>query len=61
MSNYWNDPGLVQPVEERRRSRFWLFFPFLLLFALIGAYSAYWVYARGRIARDWRLSVPLRA
>ena len=34
MSNYWNDPGLVQPVEERRRSRFWLFFPFLLLFAL---------------------------
>ncbi|KDA03407.1 DUF2125 domain-containing protein [Hyphomonas oceanitis] len=49
MSNYWNDPGLVQPVEERRRSRFWLFFPFLLLFALIGAYSAYWVYARGEI------------
>ena len=49
MSKFWNDPGLVKPLAERRRSRFWLFFPFLLLVAVIGAYSAYWIYARAEI------------
>ena len=49
MSKYWNDPDLVKPLAERRRSRFWLFFPFLLLVAVIGAYSAYWIYARAEI------------
>jgi hypothetical protein len=51
MTDYWEDPGLVKPLAERRRTRFWLFFPFLLLIAMIGAYSAYWIYARGEIER----------
>jgi hypothetical protein len=49
MSDFWNDPGLVKPLAERRRSRFWLFAPFLLLIVLIVGYSAYWIYARGEI------------
>lgn len=51
MTDYWNDPGLVKPLAERRRSRFWLVAPFLLLIALIAAYSAYWIYARAEIKR----------
>ena len=51
MTDYWKDSGLVKPLAERRRSRFWLFAPFLLLIAVIAAYSAYWIYARAEIER----------
>ena len=49
MNDYWNDPALVTPLAERRRSRFWLFAPFILLIVVIAAYSAYWIYARAEI------------
>jgi hypothetical protein len=49
MTDYWKDSGLVKPLAERRRSRFWLFAPFLLLVAVVAAYSAYWTYARAEI------------
>ncbi|KCZ91634.1 DUF2125 domain-containing protein [Hyphomonas johnsonii] len=51
MSNYWNDPGLVEPLAKRRRSRFWLYFPFVLFILGVLVYSAYWIYARAEIER----------
>ncbi len=33
----------------RRKSRFWLFAPIVVVLALFGAYSAYWVYLRGQL------------
>ena len=43
-------------MSTRRRSRFWLFFPFVLLLIVIAAYSAYWAYARSLLDQgidDW--------
>lgn len=42
---------MAQPSTARRRSRFWLIFPFFLLALIIAAYSAYWFYARGQLER----------
>lgn len=50
---------MAQPSTTQRRSRFWLFFPYIILLILIAAYSVYWTYARGLIERgidDWMMA-----
>lgn len=47
---------MAQSSTTQRRSRFWLFFPYIILLILIAAYSVYWTYARGLLERgidDW--------
>lgn len=41
---------MTDPLPTRRRSRFWLYGPFMLLVVLAAAWSAFWFYARDRIA-----------
>lgn len=43
---------MTDPLPTRRRSRFWLYGPFMLLVVLAAAWSAFWFYARGRIATE---------
>lgn len=43
---------MTAPLPTRRRSRFWLYGPFMLLVVLAAAWSAFWFYARGRIATE---------
>ncbi|WP_306223039.1 DUF2125 domain-containing protein [Bosea beijingensis] len=43
---------MTDPLPTRRRSRFWLYGPFMLLAVLAAAWSAFWFYARGRIATE---------
>ena len=40
---------MVEPSTTRKKSRFWLYLPFGLLLALVAAWSAYWLIARGQI------------
>jgi len=43
---------MTAPLPTRRRSRFWLYGPFMLLVVLAAGWSAFWFYARGRIATE---------
>ncbi len=43
---------MTDPLPTRRRSRFWLYGPFMLLVVLAAGWSAFWFYARGRIATE---------
>ena len=43
---------MTDPLSTRRRSRFWLYGPFMLLVVLAAAWSAFLFYARGRIATE---------
>jgi hypothetical protein len=43
---------MTDPLPTRRRSRFWLYGPFMLLVILAAGWSAFWFYARGRIATE---------
>ena len=43
---------MTDPLPTRRRSRFWLYGPFMLLVVFAAAWSAFWFYARGRIATE---------
>lgn len=43
---------MTDPLPTRRRSRFWLYGPFMLLVVLAAAWSAFWFYARGRVATE---------
>lgn len=43
----------------QRRSRFWLFLPYIILLILVAAYSVYWAYARSMLDRgidDWMIA-----
>ena len=40
---------MVEPSTVQKKSRFWLIFPFVILFLLIAGWSAYWVYAKGQL------------
>ena len=40
---------MVEPSTTRKKSRFWLYLPFVLLLILIGAWTGYWVFAKAQI------------
>lgn len=42
---------MVDPASTRKKSRFWLIFPFVILALLVAAWTAYWVYARGELEK----------
>lgn len=43
---------MTDPLPTRRRSRFWLYGPFMLLVVLAAAWCAFWFHARNRIATE---------
>ncbi len=55
---------MASPSTPKKRSRLGLFLPFILLFLVIGAWSAWWRIASGRIEQGWmtgsRSSAPGR-
>ena len=40
---------MVEPSTSRKKSRFWLYAPFVLLLILVGAWTAYWFIAKGQL------------
>jgi hypothetical protein len=52
---------MTDPLPTRRRSRFWLYGPFMLLVVLAAAWSAFWFYARGRSATEIAVALAREA
>lgn len=52
---------MTDPLPTRRRSRFWLYGPFMLLVVLAAAWSAFWFYARDRIATEIDIALAREA
>lgn len=42
---------MTAPIPVRRRSRFWLYAPFVLLVLAAAGWSAFWFYAQGRVTQ----------
>ena len=40
---------MVEPSTTRKKSRFWLYLPFVLLLILVGAWTGYWLFAKAQI------------
>ena len=40
---------MVEPSTSRKKSRFWLYAPFVLLLILVGAWTAYWFIAKDQL------------